>query len=139
MSFAKRSSWYLLLPFTVFIIDRFIKLQFWRSPELEISLIPRFLRLALHKNYGIGFSLQFPQTLTIILSFVLIIALISWLIKSGNKKTKLALVLILTGAVSNLIDRFFYGFVVDYISLFNISFINLSDLSIFAGIIFLIV
>lgn len=107
--------------------------------QLEIPLIPQFLRIALHKNYGIGFSLQFPPTLTIIISLVLITVFVGWLIKSDNKKTKLALVLILTGAASNLIDRLFYGFVVDYISVFNLSFLNLSDLLIFTGLVFLII
>ncbi len=133
-----KSAWFLFLSLVVFVLDRFLKTQLFRSEQLEISIISQLLNFTLHKNYGIGANLALPQSLTIILSLIIITALTWWLVKSNNKKTKLALVLILTGAISNLIDRVVYGFVVDYISFVNLSFINLADLLIFLGLLSLI-
>jgi len=42
--------------------------------------------------------------------------------------------LIIVGAVSNLIDRLYFGFVVDFISFFDYSIFNLSDAHIVCGV-----
>jgi len=47
---------------------------------------------------------------------------------------RLSLILILAGAISNLIDRISHGYVVDYISFFNLNHFNLADIFIIGGV-----
>jgi signal peptidase II len=83
--------------------------------------------------------LPLDQTLIITASILFLGALIIAFIKSKNHKIKRALIFIIIGAVSNLIDRLIYGAVLDYITLFGIAFINLADLLIFIGILRILV
>ena len=50
----------------------------------------------------------------------------------------LAFFLIFIGALSNILDRISYSFIIDYLDIFSLSVINLADLMISAGIIILI-
>ncbi len=51
-----------------------------------------------------------------------------------NMTSKVALGLVLGGALSNLFDRIFYGFVVDYIDIIIWPVFNLSDMCINVGV-----
>jgi lipoprotein signal peptidase len=46
--------------------------------------------------------------------------------------------LIILGGVSNIFDRLFYGYTVDYVAFLNFSFFNLADGMILAGIVLLL-
>lgn len=68
---------------------------------------------------------------------ILIIILILYHLNKQKKITwnTLGLIMVLSGALSNLIDRYFFGCVLDFLSLpFNLK-INLADLEIFFGLI----
>jgi len=94
---------------------------------------------ALHKNYGIAFDLPVPLGIVIPLTLMVLVVLGMQLRRHAhNTSTTTALVLIAAGAVGNLIDRLVYGFTVDYIILFRHSAINLADMMILMGIIWLI-
>ncbi len=45
--------------------------------------------------------------------------------------------LLIGGVVSNLLDRVFYGYVIDYLGLFDLFSFNLADGAIFAGVLML--
>ena len=78
------------------------------------------------------FGLALDNQLAIFLS-VLLLLLCYVLIKTNSNKMLLAL--FVGGSMSNIIDRIFYGGVVDYINLFNISIINLADIAIVSSLI----
>lgn len=76
--------------------------------------------IAVINNKGATFGIIFAGILAYIYFF--------------KKQDNLGILLILAGGVSNLIDRVFYGGVVDFVSLPLISVFNLADLMICAGI-----
>ena len=72
-----------------------------------------------------------------ILVTLILFIIFSLLIKNYYQKHLLNifyLSLIIAGAISNLIDRFLYGYVIDFINLSILPIFNLSDLLIICGI-----
>lgn len=61
--------------------------------------------------------------------------------KMMDKKTQILLSLILAGGISNLIDRVFRGFVVDFIDLafFDFPVFNIADICVVSGWIMLVI
>lgn len=128
----------LAISFTLFLLDRLLKIIAFKAPEGGVFLISKFLRFELHKNFGIIANLPLPRLLVIVLS-IIFIAFFIWIGAPAKKsRIKFAAGLVIAGATSNLIDRLTYGFVVDYISILGISFTNLADLMIWLGIIILL-
>ena len=93
------------------------------------------------KNLGIAFG--FADNVPGILFFLIALGLVG-LIYFGknldltNKTNQIAVGLILAGGISNILDRIFYGYVIDFIDIFNISTFNFADLLIISGSIILI-
>ena len=97
-------------------------------------------------NTGMAFGFNSGNSRNIILSF-LVIFIIVWFLKNqiGNidKKTSVAIAMMLGGGISNLIDRFFRKGVLDFIKILFIPYFNIADLCICTGwmliIVFLII
>lgn len=94
------------------------------------------------QNTGIAFGISLPQPILIIFSLILI-AVIPYIffkeLKHDEKISQLALMLIISGAIGNLIDRFTHGFVVDFISVWKWPDFNLADTYISIGILLMII
>lgn len=61
-----------------------------------------------------------------------------WIIKNSDLSKPLyrwSIILIIAGALSNIIDRIWHGYIIDFISFFNLNHFNLADVYLFAGII----
>lgn len=61
-----------------------------------------------------------------------------WIIKNADLNItsyRWSLILIIAGGLSNIIDRFIRGYVVDYIDFFDLNHFNLADILIVIGII----
>ena len=107
----------------------------------KLILINNFLKFYYIRNTGISFGMLSNQKYIIILLTLLVIAYVIYeTIK--NKKNKLMIIsssLIISGAIGNLIDRVFRGYVVDFISftLFKkeMAIFNIADILITLGII----
>ncbi len=107
----------------------------------KLILINNFLKFYYIRNTGISFGMLSNQKYIIILLTLLVIAYVIYeTIK--NKKNKLMIIsssLIISGAIGNLIDRIFRGYVVDFISftLFKkeMAIFNIADILITFGII----
>jgi len=128
--------------FCLTLIDEIIKYIALQKLPTEGSFeLSGIIDLAVHKNFGIAFNLPLAQNLTIVVT-VILISIFCWLawksIKNNSNLTG-ASVLIITGALGNLFDRIVYGFTVDYIILFGRSAINLSDVLILTGVVWLLV
>ncbi|MDD5097763.1 MAG: signal peptidase II [Candidatus Omnitrophica bacterium] len=104
-----------------------------------VSLINNFLYLTLVHNRGAAFGLFKNQLLMFVLISVFAIALIFFHLK--NKKnsfvSRIALSMILAGAVGNLIDRLRFGYVIDFLDFRVWPVFNLADSAITIAAIFL--
>ncbi len=105
----------------------------------KLVIIKNFFKFEYVQNTGISFGLFSGGRILIILASILVIAYMIYdLIHNKNKIHKVSCILILSGALGNLIDRVFRGYVVDFISftLFNheMAIFNLADICVVFGI-----
>lgn len=109
----------------------------------NITIIPSFLSFNYTQNTGAAFNIGTNNIITIIIINVIIIGLIIKFIKDNDLHigALFSLFIVLAGGISNLIDRIFRGFVIDFIdvNIFNFPNFNVADICIVLGIIFLIV
>jgi len=128
-----------------FIADRWLKLlALEQKARPAQKLIGESLLFDFHSNYNIAFSLPlsgWPITALIILIILALIYTIFYLIlkRKDQKWLILLLTFILFGAISNILDRFLYGYVIDYLALQYFAVFNLADVMISAGTVFLII
>jgi len=123
----------------LFIVDRLLKIWFIKNPSIKIGgyFISGLLSFHLEKNIGIAFGIPVNQIVLFILIVIILLILVAIAIKTYQKKdplSVLALSLIITGAVSNLIDRLHYRFVIDYIDVPWFTVFNLADCMITVGV-----
>lgn len=122
------------------IIDQIIKYIVVAS-NCNVQIIPNIFNLIYVKNtggvYGIFEDNNFM--FSIISGIVLIVLFIySKNITKDNKLKQALWQLILAGGVSNLIDRLFRGFVVDFVQMIGFGVFNLADASIVVSAIIII-
>lgn len=106
-------------------------------------VIQDFFHFTYVTNDGMAFGLSFPGgkhillVMTILLTGFIIGFL--WKEKDGHPFVKYGLALILSGAIGNLIDRLFYGKVVDFLDLmvgnFHWYIFNLADSAVTIGMV----
>ncbi len=123
-------------------LTKFLIIHFFNVNE-GITLINNFLKFIYIKNSGAAFGLLNNNIyILIIITIALIVYLIYELIKCNNKLYFFSYLLILCGALGNLIDRVFRGYVVDFISftLFGreMAIFNVADIYITFGVIIFI-
>lgn len=70
--------------------------------------------------------------------FIPVVTFLLAVLWKNYKKYRFPLLLITAGSVSNLLDRFLYNGVVDYIDIWEIPVFNLADVMIVSGILILI-
>ena len=139
-----RNRSYLLLVLVI-VIDQLAKLAIQQSLALNESkvLIPEFLSLTYSTNTGAIFGmLRGMNTLLILVGLVIVIWLIYYVYaetKSENTSYFFALMLIIGGAISNLIDRIVYGSVIDFINFYFWPTFNIADSAITVGVIAIVI
>ncbi len=122
--------------FGIFIVDRFLKNWFLLNAAENFGGIFG-LAFRLVKNPGIAFGLSFNQPLLIIITITIVIILTGLLLnacRSRRSWESIALSLLLIGSISNLIDRWRYGFVIDYIDVSWFTVFNIADCLITVGV-----
>jgi signal peptidase II len=118
----------ILLLSSVVIFDQVTKIfaKAYLQPVHSIKILGNFLRFTYVENPGMAFGIQIAnKPLFNILSLLAILVIMFYLIKMKDQPIlRFAFIIILGGAFGNLIDRFLYGKVVDFIDVefFNISF-----------------
>ncbi len=93
------------------------------------------------KNTGIAFGIPVQLVGIILMNILLLILLLYFAKKELNLNSKLAqylLALIFAGGISNLIDRLYHGYVIDFISIWKWPTFNFADIYITLGILLLI-
>lgn len=150
--------WLMVLLFVVDIVTKWIIIKHFGASHAnygeEIVLIKNFLSITFYTNNGAAFSLlNDARAFWIIVSIVLSGALIAYYVvkyKHLNTVTKVALSLMIAGAIGNMIDRCFYwnstvGFngVVDWIQVYlptgPFPTFNIADSCLVIGVIILLV
>lgn len=122
------------------LIDQVSKLLVVNYLTDKIVLINNFFSLDYVKNTGAAFGFFSGNIFFLVLiTLVLVIYLIYELKQNIDKKFNLLfIILIISGAIGNLIDRVFRGFVVDFISfiLFNsqMPVFNIADIFVTCGV-----
>jgi len=126
----KRKEFYypILILFAVVIFDQITKIiaKAFLQPVHSIKILGNFLRFTYVENPGMAFGIQIAnKPLFNFLSLLAIFVIMFYLIKMKDQPLlRFAFIIILGGAFGNLIDRFLYGKVVDFIDVefFDISF-----------------
>ena len=117
-------------------------LKFWVRGNIPLGgslpFIPHIMELTYTQNTGAAFSFFSGMTwLLTVISLVVSIALavMLWTRYFPGKMGNLALTLILAGAVGNLIDRLFLGFVTDMFAttFINFAVFNIADICVCCG------
>ena len=131
-----------LLAVAGFIADRVLKFIAEHLPPGKVfAFVPGF-NFGYYLNPALFF---FPAWKFIpYLALIVLIALTSWYgvgiaTRSGGRHaaTYTTLLPILLGGISNVFDRFAYGGVIDYAHILNIATLNLADILILLGLVFL--
>ncbi len=138
-----------ILAVLLILLDQYAKIQaaLYLKGKTGISLIPGVLELKYlyPENRGIAFGMfQGKVILFAVLSVVLLAAIIWFFIRIPKQRYYIPLicvcVLMFSGAVGNLIDRAFRGYVIDFIyfSLIDFPIFNLADVYVVCGGILLV-
>lgn len=127
------------------IADQVIKyfVASYLQPVGSVVVIDNFFKLTYVENRGVAFGMfSDMKWLFIILTSILLIIIIYIMFKKKphNKVFYISASLIIGGGIGNLIDRIFYGYVIDYLSIsFFPPVCNFADYCITAGTVLFIV
>jgi signal peptidase II len=150
---AKRGrEFYLGVALLVALVDQVVKSFVDRLMSLHESrvLVDGFLHLTYVRNRGAAFGilsdaqLPYQSVLFSLVSAValLAIAVYAWRLPAGSHLPRLALSLVIGGAVGNLIDRARLGYVIDFVDAFWGSYhwpaFNVADSAISVGVVLLV-
>ena len=117
---------YLWLSGLVIALDQASKwfMVSWLSLYETVVVIPYF-NLTMAHNYGAAFSFLsdaggWQRWFFIVLAVVISVVLLIWIkgLKSNAKLEAISLSLIVAGAIGNVIDRIYYGYVIDFIDVY---------------------
>ena len=130
------------------ILDQLTKYLVIENFDLydSVKLLP-LVNLTFVVNYGFAFGiLNNPSINQILVSIVILMIILYFLyllLKTQDKIFKLSLVLIISGAIGNFIDRIIRGFVIDfidvYIDVFHWPAFNIADSCITIGFVILMI
>ena len=126
-----------------FIIKLFIKNNFIVNESIEV--INNFFYITYCKNYVVAWSLLSGKQIISIIIAIIVIIFIFFEIKKIKKLDKSDIIvysLLTGGIIGNLIDRIFYGYVIDYLDFYIFNYIypvfNFADICIVIGVIIVI-
>ena len=131
-----------IISLLVIIIDRITKILVEKFLDGKILvLIKKFFYLTCVRNDGAAFSILENKVLFLIILGVLALGFLIYYITKHNKN-QIGYFFLVGGIIGNLIDRIFFGYVIDFIGLefFGNSFpiFNIADIFIVIGAIFVI-
>jgi len=131
--------WILIIS-VVIGIDQFTKFIIVKNLVIggSITVINKFFYIYHIGNIGAAWNiLEGQRVLFIIISSIASLAILYFLVKSKNKLLKLALSLIFSGAIGNLIDRVLKGSVTDFLRFdfgsYTFPIFNVADMCVVIG------
>ena len=134
----------IIIFFSIILFDQLTKILVIRNFQLyeSISILP-FFNLTFVVNYGFAFGFLNNSSLNQIIVIIVIFSIIAYflylLFKTQDQFFRFSLILVLSGAIGNFIDRLLHGFVIDFIDIYIGSYhwpaFNIADSSITLGFI----
>ena len=118
---------------------RIILINFFTCPIFFIDRLSKIIaknKGIIFQNKNIALNIHLPPNILFPVIFFILTFLIFLLVKSYQKKKIFfifSLNLIILGAFSNLLDRLFFGYVIDFIKIPVFSIFNLADVMIISG------
>jgi len=138
LKYNKNMAFWILLAMFFVVLDRFFKfLAAGGYFDKSIPVVGDFFKLDLIPNYNIAFSLPLSGIFLNILIILIIIFLLYELLFLWQRQEWSKVVLltfIIFGAISNMLDRLKYGFVIDYLDLKYFTVFNMADVMIVGGV-----
>jgi len=123
----------------LFFVDRTLKFFAFSHPQLTWYFWRPWLGWEYFENPGVAFGIPLPWFAAFIYTPIILVFVVWYYHKkiknypfAKDKIVLLAILFILFGAISNLMDRIQYHITIDYIRIFT-SIINLSDIMIVFG------
>lgn len=124
----------------VLLIDQITKFFIRTNFSLGESFpITNFFEITYITNTGAGFGIFSGQNMFLALFSIIVIFIILYYWKSIKKEEKIWFALIIGGIVGNVVDRLFFGYVIDFI---NFSFwpaFNVADSALVVSVAVLII
>ena len=119
------------------------------TPYQPVPVVPMF-NLTLAYNTGMAFSFLsdaggWQRWMFIILTLIVVSVLFSWIwrMRAQERLHAISIALIIGGAIGNLIDRVWLGFVIDFLDVYYHTYhwpiFNVADSAIFVGVVLLII
>ena len=103
------------------VLDQLTKwlVLFWvMDPPRVIPVLP-FFNLVVVWNQGVSFGMfgggTVPPWAFVVLSGVIVVALLVWLRRADSLWTRIAIGLVIGGAIGNVVDRILFGAVFDFL------------------------
>lgn len=136
-----------IIAFVSFILDFVCKFIITHilSFNDSIMVIKNFFYISLVKNTGGAFSIFTGSTfLLIVISFLILLGIFTYIYKNNirNRVSLMGFGLLIGGAMGNLFDRIFYGYVIDYLDFkifgYGYPIFNLADSFVVIGAIILL-
>lgn len=124
----------IVIAVVIILIDQLTKVLMINK---QLTIIPNLLEFTYTENTGVAFGIANSKIFLIILVSILILGIIVKFIKETqtDKNILLSLYFIIAGGISNLIDRIFRGYVIDFIDINILNFpnFNIADICITLG------
>ena len=124
----------------IVVMDQLSK--FLLTNYLKESIGNSIFKLEIVENTGMAFGFNEGNTKNIFLMIVVLAMMISFIkkqIERIDKKTAISLAMAIGGGISNLIDRIFRGYVLDFIKIYKFPVFNIADAFVIIGWILLII
>ncbi|MEI7884815.1 MAG: signal peptidase II [Clostridia bacterium] len=121
----------------IVVLDQISKFLVQHNMILEqsIPVVNNFFSITYIHNYGAAFGmLENQRILFISITCILCLFLLYYYFKkSKGTLEKIAIALILGGAIGNFIDRFFLGYVIDFLHFGSFYIFNIADSAVCVG------
>jgi signal peptidase II len=138
---------WVLVPAALIVFDQLLKVLFvtWIGPDADrhrIDLIGDVLAFEYVENRGAAFGIMASATGALAAVSLLIAGgglFMLWREHRQNPLAAIAIALVVGGAIGNVIDRMYRGYVVDFVAVGSFPRFNLADASISIGVLLLLV
>ena len=123
----------------VFLLDRITKLLVVRNLSLGESVDVGFISITHIVNTGTAFGFLKSAGIVFTIAALLVSAYLMWKHSTYESRLQPALGLVLGGALGNVVDRFIYGAVIDFIDVHFWPVFNVADAAISVAIVLLVI
>ena len=122
-------------------LGKFLAFKYLEQSSLVFVNGVSIFGLSLFKNHNFAFSIPASDALMYFLYTIILLILFFYFFKNFYKLQRsefFGFVFILSGAISNVGERIIFGYVKDFIYIWNGAIVNLADLAILFGVIYLL-